>query len=66
MLKKQWPYLHRKDKNNDWCSDNNGHMFPADLEFTGMICPICEMQYREKLFTDKRTYKLFEEATKND
>lgn len=60
-MKKYWPYLHRKDKDQDWCAED-GHMFPADLAFTGMICPICEMQYREKPFKDKRFYSAFEKA----
>lgn len=53
-MKNYWPYIHRKDRFNDSCyADGEGHMFPADLGFLGMVCPICQGCYDQKLGSRK-------------
>jgi len=60
--KNKWPFIHRKDRFNDSCcaDDVKAHIFSADLEFFGLICPICDWIYSQG-FGDSKFMRNFKE-----
>ena len=62
MDKTVWPYVHEKDEYTNSCCavDKNGHLFFADLNLLGEVCPVCDTIYRLNL-GDGEFKKAFEE-----